>query len=210
MISFVTTNDHFQRINLGASCAMKSVLLCFLLAIISNTFAQQSVALFAAKDDSIAYVQVQENIQHILQNRPGDNTSFDSLLKVQAALRSKIIGYKVVYNSNKTFTPLEDIAKRKVSPLLVSRLSISGEDVNRLSSTVFQCKNLTELELVNTTLRRLPSKLSKLQKLKTIYVFNNSPTGKFKLGKNKTVRELIFRGVEAKKLPDSYKKILIA
>ena len=207
MISFTIINDLISPSNQRLKYHLKPALLYLFLSLITSTFAQHSVALFSAKNDSIAYVQVQAEIQSILRNRPGDNTSFDSLLQVQATLRSKIMGYKVVYNSNKTFTPLENITARKASPLSVTKLSVSGEEINKLSPIVFQCKYLTELELVNTSLKRLPSKLSKLKYLKAIYVFNNSPSGKLKLGKNITARELVFRGVKANKLPGTYKKL---
>jgi Leucine-rich repeat (LRR) protein len=67
------------------------------------------------------------------------------------------------------------------------------------------CRNLNELELVNTTIRRLSSKLNTLPRLQNVYVYNNVIPGRLKLGKNEIVSRFVLRGIRANSLPRSYK-----
>jgi Leucine-rich repeat (LRR) protein len=169
--------------------------------------AQQTVPVFANKKDSTDYAQVQSSLQEIWRTNinPVERKKYDSLLQLHTTLRSKIIGYRVIYSPNRTFTPIEDILLGKKEADSVKSLSISGKEIKKVPNLVFNCINLEELELVNTSIRKLPTKLNKLPHLKSLFVFNNKINKPLKLGKNKNIRELIFRGVEAEALPRTYK-----
>lgn len=185
---------------------MKYTLFALALFTVTEVGAQHSVALFSSRQDSIQYTQVQAAIQDILKNShiDRDNVSLDSLLQLQATLRAKIIGFKVTYRSNKNFTSSDDLKLKKVKPDEITKVSFADHRSKKLYREIYTCKSLETLELVNTTIRKIPHKLERLSSLKSIYVYNNAPPARLKLGKNKNIKTFVLRGVEAKKLPRSY------
>ena len=173
--------------------------------------AQVPIPIFVNKRDSAEYSLVWDAILEIMKSPQRDDgyrdskVKLDSLYQLQARFKDKIIGYKIIYQADKKFTRYEDLATGLIRPELVTRLSFADNRLKSLPRKVFLCKNLTELELVNTSIKKLASKLNTLEKLQSIYVYNNSISGKLRLGKNTKVKALVIRGVKSDNLPRTYK-----
>lgn len=129
---------------------------------------------------------------------------YDSLNKVEAALRERITWVRV-YSPQAHFTPFADLQAGKVNPDSVVRLSISGLRAAQIPPEVLSCKNLEELELVNTRIDELQDELNVLTKLSSVYLFNNIPSERLILGKNSHVNYLRIAGTHPEKLPRTYK-----
>jgi Leucine-rich repeat (LRR) protein len=171
-------------------------------------YAQQSMPVFATKKDSVEYAQVQQALQEMLRNAGGGikREVYDSLMAVQSQLRSRIIGYRVIYRPNRDFTRYDSLRSNPQLASSLTQLSINGKEWRKLPREVYTCSQLQELELVNTAVRKLPARLKNLPTLKTIYILNYASHKRMKLAKNKTIKELIYRGVEASLLPWHFKK----
>jgi Leucine-rich repeat (LRR) protein len=89
----------------------------------------------------------------------------------------------------------------------VIRLSFDEKALTSIPEEVYRCINLEEIEFVNERITQLPSKLRKLKKLHSIYVYNNEPAERLKLKRNRTVKKLIIRGSYGALLPVSFKKL---
>lgn len=185
---------------------MKFWLITLLLSGSIVSVAQQSVPVFKTNADSLEFAKIQSSIQEIFKRERTAQSArqLDSLFKLQMVFRDKIIGYKTIFTTDKAFTKYDDLTASKVSPESVIKLSLN--DVNRIPKNVITCTNLQELELVNTSIKKLPKKLNKLKHLKSIYVYNNESRGALKLAKNTITKELLLRGMVEKSLPKSYRK----
>ncbi len=192
--------------------SMKLLVVILFILGFSEGSAQQAIALFSSKRDSVEYSKLQATIFSIFQGSkfgPSDPAShkLDSLLQAQRGYRDKIIGYKFIYTPDKQFTNYQDLKSGKVRPEEVTKLSFSDSPLKALPREVSLCTNLSELELVNTKVRRWPAGLNKLQRLQSIYVYNNSIPGRLRLGRNTAIRTLVIRGVYERNLPNSYKHL---
>jgi Leucine-rich repeat (LRR) protein len=187
---------------------MKQILLVlFVFALGSSAFSQQSVPIFKEKSDSVQYATIQGEIMAVFKTER-DSTSakkLDSLFRLQANLREKIIGFKTIYVPGKEFTAYGNLENGTVQPSSVTKLSVTGTQ-KKLSKKIFECTHLEELELIDTHIKKLPRKLGKLKSLKGIYVYNNQSPRQLKLSRNAVTKELLLRGMEEKSLPKSYKK----
>ncbi len=192
-----------------------------LMVVTGNIYGQQSIPVFADKRDSADYFLISEAIQKIFkkgQSGAGDDGSnstrnltdneyrkFDSLVHLQATFRDKIVGYRVIYEASKNFTSYQDLKEGKVKPEAVTQLSFADNKLSALPEEIYQCQQLRELELVNTSVKRLGKELSRLPRLQSVYVYNNNISGKLKLRKNVTVTKLVLRGIRGENLPRSYR-----
>jgi Leucine-rich repeat (LRR) protein len=184
---------------------MTRTLSAILVFITSASFAQKSYPVFANKQDSAGFAQVNEAIFSIFktQQNQSSNSQLDSLYKLRMQYAAKIIGNRIEYVANQSFTAIDDVISGKVAAHTVTKLSITNASA-KPPKALYQCQNIQELELLNTSIKKLPVKLSKLKKLKSIYVYNHK--AKLKLAKNVTVKELLITGTEALRLPKSFKK----
>jgi Leucine-rich repeat (LRR) protein len=189
---------------------MRYVVVVFFVGVVCSSAAQQAVPVFANKKDSIEYQQVQSALRTITQNPTGNVSpkTVDSLFQLQATLRTKIIGFKTIFKPKESFTDFEAIERGEVDTRTITALSISNPSFKKLPVSLYECIHLEELELVNTSIRRLPKKLNAFPSLKTIYVFNNKPKGRLRFGKNTVTKQLMIRGVEAKHLPRTYRNLV--
>ena len=169
--------------------------------------AQKSYPVFATKEDSIGYAQVNEAMNAIFKSEQEANSSkkLDSLFKLISAYRSKIIGTRVLYAANPSFTLIDDVKSGKIDPKSVTKLSISDSREKRLPRILLSCTQVKELELVNSTIKKLPRKIDKLKDLSSIYIYNQKSKNRLKLAKNSIIKELLITGTDAGKLPKSYK-----
>ncbi len=188
--------------------AMKNTLVLILFLLLAHAvLAQQSVPVFASKKDSADYAQVQKGIQEIFTRNQLNNTEkrrLDSLMAISSSLRAKVVGFRVIYKPKESFTAYNELVSGQVKPEDVTTLSFSNNKSKKIPGIVFNCTHLKELELVNTHVRKLSRKFNQLKQLNSIYIYNNTPKGRLKLGKNSFTEEFLIRGTEAAKLPKTY------
>jgi leucine-rich repeat protein SHOC2 len=195
---------------------MKALLLIIILGIADVALAQRlmptynsnAIPVFEQKQDSIRYSGLLVTIRD-LSSQPDTRPTMvvlDSLMDEEMVLRKKIIGYRLLFRSTRSFTTLADLREHRVKPADVTQLSVAEFAGPSLPVEVFECVNLKELELVNTYIRSLPSALNQLTHLESIYVYNNASGRPLKLGKNHHVRQLVLQGMTSQNLPRSYRR----
>ncbi|MEY4929448.1 MAG: hypothetical protein RI909_172, partial [Bacteroidota bacterium] len=183
-------------------------MLTVFLSIVMITFSQSSfriseTPIFKSAADSIAFAKVNQVYRTMMMERHSAEELDSVFMMIQELSKKGITGYRKVYQPSPHYFPFDSL-------LLISHydqvvhLSMDKKAFRKLPDLVFQCKNLQSLELVNTRLKRLPRKLKLLPKLESIYVLNNKPLHKLKLGKNETVKSLVFRGQNPSWIPSSF------
>jgi Leucine-rich repeat (LRR) protein len=167
---------------------------------------------FKVKTDSIKYAHIQAYIQELRANwterKLGDNVDTqriaDSLYNAQSEVLKKA-EWRWVYKPRKGFVRFSDLKSGKANPDSIIQLSISDLRSAKVPAEVLLCKNLEELELVQTQIDELQAELNSLTKLSSIYLYDNVPSKRLILGKNNHVNYLRIAGHHPDKLPKSYK-----
>lgn len=177
-------------------------------AVFSGVLAQD-FPVFKDRKDSLQYAQVSSMINVLLEtrNKSGElnKSRFDSLVQIKSQLMRTAIEWRIQYKANKHFIGFADLKAERVNPDTITRLSISDLKSNKVPEEVLACKNLEELELVNTRIDILQEELNTLNKLTSVYLFNNVPSKRLVLGANTHVNYLRIAGYNPEKLPKTYK-----
>ncbi len=181
----------------------KSFLSLLFIVSASCVFAQNQVPIFATKEDSAAYEDINRRFADAMKN-PRYTYRIDSLSKAFAMIREKAIGYRTVYRPSSAFTRYD---QRPTDLKTVTRLSLADYRGKNLPDSIYLMPNLTDLELVNTRIKKLPAGLRELTSLKRITVLNNRPKGRLRLAKNKKVETLVIHDDEVDKRPRSYRRL---
>ncbi|QOI97901.1 MAG: leucine-rich repeat domain-containing protein [Flammeovirgaceae bacterium] len=188
-------------------------MLRYLLIVVINTLClslagQPSYPVFQSKADSVKYATLQNLINSYFTParnlEPRDQRTLDSLLTKHAELRSRIIGYKTTYLKHPDFIDYSELENGNTSPERIVKLSYTKKS-RKLPAVITRCTSLTKLEILNSSITKLPARLRKLKKLQTVYVYNNS--AKLKLARNTTITGLLIRGTEGRFIPTSFKKL---
>ncbi len=161
--------------------------------------------IFKSKSDSVQFEKTQKLIREMVEGKKCDPKMMDSIFALSMEIRNRIIGYRKVYQANPDFFPFDSLAF-KSDRSSITRLSISKVKSKKIPSEIFFCKNLEELELVNTSIGKIQKKLNHLPRLKTVFIYNNKPKRSLKLKKNKWIDTLLIRGDDPSKLPRNYSK----
>jgi Leucine-rich repeat (LRR) protein len=180
-----------------------TILLIFVIANLSVFGQAGQKPVFKSKADSIQFAKIRE-LRHPEADLNTKRLFYDSLSKVELPLLQKVV-WQFVYSSRKTFTTYADLKSGIVHPDSVKQLSISNLRAPQVPVEVLKCKNLEELELVNTQIDELQNELNSLSHLNSIYLYNNVPSKRLMLGKNTHVNYLRIAGHHPEKLPKSYK-----
>jgi Leucine-rich repeat (LRR) protein len=94
----------------------------------------------------------------------------------------------------------------------ITHISFEGRDLKRLPLfALLKCKNLKEIELVNTSIKKIPWLLNwsifGLDSLETIRIYNHAPDKQIKFKKNTNVTELVYRDSPYSPIPKDYHKL---
>ena len=190
---------------------MKYVILCLVL-MATGANAQRSSPIFSTRKDSIDFVALEAKLQkrfdavHEKVNKRAQVT-IDS---INAARQQFLDDHKYVmrtkYTQNRNFTPyqlLPTIANKDS----IEKISIVGNGRRAsLPDSIFMYRNLSDLELIDFRISRLPKDLARLP-VKRLTILNNFPKKKLRLPKNSTITTLTIRGDEQGKLPKSYRRM---
>lgn len=166
---------------------------------------------FKLKADSVKYANIERVFSKWAELRFSNSadrptqSDYDSLNRIQYELLKKA-EWRWVYTSRKSFTSFADLKSGAVHPDSVLKLSIADLTSAQVPAEVLACKNLEELELVNTRIDELQPELNSLSKLTSVFLYNNVPSKRLALGRNDHVNYLRMAGYHPEKLPRSYKK----
>jgi Leucine-rich repeat (LRR) protein len=176
--------------------------------VFSGGIAQQ-FPVFKDQKDSLQYAQITNMVSELLKTRNEmgklNETRFDSLIHIQDQLRVKAIEWRLHYKPNRHFINFTELKAGIVNPDTIIRLSISNVKSSEIPKEVLACKNLKELELVNTRIDIIQEELNALSKLTSVYLFNNIPSKRLVLEVNAHVNYLRIAGYNPEKLPKTYK-----
>ncbi len=175
--------------------------LLFLL-ISGGLFGQQRLPVFAVKQDSAAYEEVNAQLMDAMKN-PRFTFRIDSLIKASNHLRERAIRYRTVYRPSADY---EKYGNHPMDLKRIRRLSLVGYKGKTLPDSIYLFSNLTDLELVNTQIKKLPKELATLRLLKQITLLNNRPAGRLRLTRNDSIKTLAIHDDEFNKLPGNYRK----
>ncbi len=169
----------------------------------------QQFLVFKNRKDSIQYEKA-SGMMWIRQPNGNITTTdrkvhFDSLNRVLEQLRKKALGWGQYYYPKKEFVSYADLKSGKVHPDTIRQLSISDLKSIELPKEVLACKNLEELELVNTEIDVIPAELNTLIHLTSLYLYNNVPSNRLVLERNDHINYLRIAGHHPDKLPKTYK-----
>ena len=161
--------------------------------------------IFKSKSDSAQYAALQ-NVLNKSFIGSTDPKVMDSLFQLRAKLmmNDRILGFRKVYRANPDYVPYENL-KNHTDLSQIKELSVTGGNVKALPDEALKCQNLEVLQLVNTSILRIPRKLNRLSHLKVIIVFNNRTGKPLKLKKNSNVETLVIRGDQPQYLPTNYR-----
>jgi Leucine-rich repeat (LRR) protein len=193
-----------------------SLLTCVVLTLIiyDNTVAQiralgtrfVHIPVYRSEKDSIAIKLLNDEIDATTRVDPINPFLLDSLFgQWQLMMETGILRYRKDYKSTSGFFPYDSLRFRG-DKSLITKISIDSKKLHDIPEDILQCINLQELEIVNSTLRRIQPELNALCSLKRIVIVNNQSKRHLKLKKNTSVTHLNIHGDSSSSLPRSYKK----
>lgn len=192
----------------------KSILTSLFACLALTFYGQQRIPVFSNSNDSIHYFNVTEQLKKGHDKIfTGTQQQIDSILMAkdslhnmqQAIMARSLVRWHYLYTPDMSFTSYETLKTGAVDPLSVTHLSIAHYKGEALPEEVLQCKNVIEIELVNTAVGKIQKQLNKLKKLQGIYIYNNGAASRLKLERNRRVNFLRIAG-DPDKLPDDFSK----
>jgi len=190
----------------------KIALVPLLLAVGMHARAQQSTGpatfIFNNPKDSLEYAQLEEKLSKRFQAAIVVHNFgvTDSIMVVRRKfLDNHPYVMRTAYGQGRYFTPYQLLPKiaNKDS---ITKISVLGHGRRRLPDSLYRYKNLTELELIDFKISKIPRKLAK-SSLKSLAIYNNFPERRLRLPKSSSITFLSIRGDENGKLPKSYNRL---
>ncbi len=147
---------------------------------------------FESKEDSTAYVLINKNFREAFASKsPTDKNTIDSLSNVYSTLQKKVLSFRTYYQPSEEFTPWEKVVEQNLFDE-VKLISFYSSAYTKLPDLLITCKNVEAIELVNTSIKKIPKKLAHLTGLKTILIYDSRTD--FKIAKNSSLQTVIVRG----------------
>ncbi|WP_375577983.1 leucine-rich repeat domain-containing protein [Marivirga tractuosa] len=134
--------------------------------------------------------------------------SFDSAYKLMKQIKK--FDYEI-RKQNEDYTKGSDLDITNKFDT-ITHISFKGRDLKRLPIfKLLKCKNLEEIELVNTSVKKIPWLLNwsifGLDSLRTLRIYNHAPSKSIKFKKNNNVEELVYRDSPYSPLPTNLHKL---
>ncbi|WMN10937.1 hypothetical protein QYS49_36575 [Marivirga salinae] len=133
---------------------------------------------------------------------------YDSAYTLQKQI-SKFEYY--IREQNESYTKIEQLNRTNQFDT-ITHVSFEGRDLKRLPVfKLLKCKNLKEIELVNTSVKKIPWLLNwslfGLDSLETIRIYNHAPNKQIKFKRNTNIEELVYRDSPYSPLPKNFHKL---
>lgn len=173
-----------------------------LIAQFQPRFGQVNVFIYKSKEDSLTMIAAEEATEKELQRKPVRMKKIDSLTQIRAVIYDRGTR-KSIFLPERHFI-LTDSIKETTDLNSITRICVFKK--NEIPAIVFKCKNLQELELVQTNINAIPKALSTLPSLTKLYIHHNRSTKRLKLPANRTISQLNIHVENPDQLPRSYKK----
>lgn len=147
---------------------------------------------FESKDDSTTYALINKKFQEAFARKESfDKSTTDSLLTIFSSLQKKVVSQRFYYLPSEEFTPWEKVVEQNLFDE-VRLISFYTSTYTQLPELLSTCKNVEAIELVNTSIKKIPKKIAQLSKLKTILVYDSRTN--FKIAKNSVLQTIVVRG----------------
>jgi len=187
------------------------VLVLFTLVPLCGLYSQSRVPKFSTRSDSILYYNAEKKLELLWKNTSMPDSiryaHLDSVRNIMDIARRNQIGWLYIYRPNNSYSNLDSlIANRKVDGSSITRVSLTNNHWKRIPRELYKYTHVERIELVNTRIRKLPSRLQKMKNLTQVDIYNNTPDGPLKMGKNNVVRQLAIRADKPDALPRRYKQ----
>jgi Leucine-rich repeat (LRR) protein len=164
----------------------------------------KELPIYKSSEDSIQHQLLETAIERKMNRAEINPKEIDSLLRVERKIRGAVItGYRKIYYPTKGFLSFDSLFKIK-DRSTITKLSISSVNTKEIPSEIFTCSNLEELELVNTSISKIPRRLKRLDQLTTLSIYHNHSAKAIKLKRNKNIKTLVIRSHNPNQLPKSY------
>jgi Leucine-rich repeat (LRR) protein len=170
----------------------------------NSQYGQVRVRVFRSGEDSLQLAQVQKSIDEELTRKPLHQKKLDSLMTLQGKLYKEGITFKTVYRPGRDFV-VTDSLLHVTDFSGITKVCVYGK--HEIPAVLFRCRDLEALELVNTSIGRLPEALNSLPGLKSVYIYNNRSKKALRLSRNATITSLTITNENPAGLPRSYKKL---
>jgi Leucine-rich repeat (LRR) protein len=159
---------------------------------------------FENKNDSMMFAPFDASIRRAFET---DNYKIaDSLIQARNRfLTTHKHIMRTMYRQDGTYTPYQRLWKINNKDS-ITKISVIGNGKRRLPDSLYLYRNLSELELIDFRLSKLPKKLLANKSFKKLTIYNNLPSKRLKLPKNSSITNLSIRGDEKGMLPKSYRK----
>lgn len=158
--------------------------------------------IFRSATDSTDYAKTVARLDSVKQFREIPLQLWDSLnAKYLQLLETAIVDYRISYVPDSQIPNIDSLNEADLHS--VTAVSISGPR-KRIPETLFKCTNLTHVEFVNTSIKRIPRKLGQLKKLERLEIYHNDPGRRLKLSRNKVVKHLVISSKQPQHLPRRY------
>lgn len=205
---------------------MKNLVFTIILIVLlcHNSQAQKSYK-FYNKQDSVDYhhysMIMSSGYKFIIEDgelkRELVDSSYQDVDNILSYDSAKYLLRKIKYFEYYTRKQNEDYTKATqldISNQLdtITHISFEGRDLKKLPVfKLLKCKNLEEIELVNTSVKKIPWLLSwrifGLDSLETIRIYNHSPDKRIKFKRNTNVKELVYRDNPYSPIPKNFHKL---
>jgi Leucine-rich repeat (LRR) protein len=165
---------------------------------------QRNVFIYKTKEDSLQMIAIEQKMEEEIRRKPNRGKTIDSLRQAQMAILSQGIRKRVFFPERGFI--VTDSIKETTDLSTITKLTVYKK--NEIPAIVWKCKNLRELELVNTTINSIPESLDDLDSLTRLYIHHNRSSRRLKLKSNRTITSLSIRTEDPSQLPVSYKKFI--
>jgi Leucine-rich repeat (LRR) protein len=164
----------------------------------------RKVPVYRSAQDSTDYAEMMLVFRKELDQKKPDQAKLNKLGRQIDSLRDVVItGQRTIYFPNKTFTSAKSLSDTTKFTNVVA-ISMTGAD--KFGKHVWKCSNVTAIEMVNTSIRRIPAKLRKLKNLKTIEIYNNQTRSAVKLPRSRSAYAFTMNGCDPKTIPHSFRR----
>ncbi len=181
---------------------------CFCLLAVSSfkSHAQHGplkVRQFKSKIDSIRLAGIEAQLDMAYTQRPLMMRRIDSLASLQLELYRNAVIYRNIYRPGPGFITTDSL--QMLDDLSgIRKVSVVGKSA--IPDIVWKCDDLESLELINTSIDRIPERLDDLPKLTRLLIYNNRIERPLKLPRSTRITHLTILNERPDGLPKSYRK----
>lgn len=187
------------RISMKKTFSKQLFTLLFIIVAISHANGQKKEPWFKTNEDSVHYYQIMSQFQSLRQQ--SQKVNYDSLFQL---MKSLVAGYKTIYYPSEDFNAFEKVFESS-RPDTFSAIFLEGKKFIKIPKQLKACKSLKQLELVNTSVKKIPRWLNNNKALEELTISNNQPYNDkaLNLQRNRRIKKLKINGISERHVAKS-------